>query len=272
MENKEFLPLETLGGMFQIAKGNEFFSSFNSYLTKNENNVFWDFFNKKIYRISDNLISFRIISHWEKEGLIENVRSEKGWRKYSLMDVIWLVTIKELRGFGLGLSEIKSVRKSLVATYQQCEYGELEFYTALAYLNRTPISILIFSNFKAEVATAYEIIESTNRIGILNHISINLNLILQNIFPEKDFKPVFDNYNTDVEQEILEALKKDALEEIKISVKNGMPINMVYTINEATDSNVGELKNKDAYQEITLKQHNGKTTAVKRVVSKKFNK
>lgn len=272
MEKEKFSPLETLGGIYQIAKEKEFYSAFSQYIHSKENDYFWEYFNDKKYRISDNLISYRIANHWEKENILDVKQSDGGWRKYSLMDIVWLIIIKKLRHFGLGLEEIRKVKKTLTASYEQCEYGELEFYTALAYINKTPVSILIFSDFKAEVATAYEVIGSSDKYGILDHIKIDLNLILQNIFPEKNFKPIYQNFIeiSDEQKMIWEKIKEKEVEEITISVKNGVPVSMIYTVSEPTNSNVGQLKNKNAHQNITLTQHKGKTTAIKRKVSKKF--
>ncbi len=262
------------GNQYRIEKGQEFFKKFGQYVTDETNSDFWTFFNLKYFRLTEKTFSYRIISHWEKVGILSNVREEDstGWRKYSVMDLVWLGVIKQLRMYGLGLKEILSVRRSLIVGMNKVEYGELEFYTALAYVNNTPVSVLVFSDYKAEVGNAYEILDSEIKYGPQHHISINVNGILQSIFPDKDCKPVYTKYIeiTDDQNEILETIRNEKVEGIKISVKEGKPVKMKYTVSEPTNSNIGQLKTKNAYQKVSIEQHEGKTTSVKRKIKKKF--
>ena len=61
--------------------------------------------NEPIHRINTNDVSFRTLNHWEQKGLIEIERGEDGggWRKYSLLDNIWLYIITELRKFNYSI-------------------------------------------------------------------------------------------------------------------------------------------------------------------------
>src|SRR2546421_3578374 len=47
-----------------------------------------------------NVASYRQINSWDKYGLIDIDRQGAEWRKYSIMDSIWLNIIYELRCFG----------------------------------------------------------------------------------------------------------------------------------------------------------------------------
>lgn len=257
-------------GGYQIRKELEFYTAFNTYVTDTDKcGAFWNFFNEKRLRISEKLVSYRLINHWEKEGLLTPYREEDGgWRKYSLMDIIWILVVKELRHLGLGLPQIKSVRSSLISRYNQCEYGELEFYASLAYINRTPVFVLAFSNGRAEAATAYEIIDSTDKYGVLNHISINLNHILQSVFPQKQLKPIYRDF-----VEVDGALPKvsavqgnpDILD-MKLFDGQGKPMKMGYTVEEAKDSTIARLIMKNPYQNILIKVHQGKVAHIERTV------
>lgn len=262
--------------IYQIDKDGEYYQKFSHYLNSTDTKDFREYFNKKQYRISDNVISYRLINHWEKIGLIHSNRGadNKGWRQYSLMDIVWLSIIVRLRKFGYNIHNIKQSRLVNFAQYDECEYGELEFYTAVAFVNNVPIHALFFTDFRAEIATLYEILESSEKRGIANHISININAILQGLFPTKNLKPNYTNFIelTDSDNEILETIRNEKVEEIKLSVKNGIPIIMQFTLDEPVQSNIGELKNKNAYQEISIKQHKSKTQSVKRTISKKFKK
>jgi len=266
--------IDNLFGLYQINKSEEFYKKCNHYLTSDDTKDFRDFFNKKQCRISDTVISYRLINHWEKEGLVKSSRGEnnKGWRYYSLMDLVWLSIVIRLRNFGYSIENIRKSKPTIAAGINECEYGELEFYTATAYVNNVPVYALFFSNFQGEVANLYEILDSSEKRGVLDHISINVNAILQRLFPNKNLKPVYTNFKelTEQDDEILETIRDEKVEEIKLSIKNGTPLKMDFTVNEPVDSNIGQLKNKNTYQKIEVTQHKSKTTSVKRTISKKF--
>ncbi len=59
-------------------------------------------------------VTYRQINHWEKKNLITPRRQteERGWRKFSLVDVFCLAIITELRRYGASLS---SIRRELLA-------------------------------------------------------------------------------------------------------------------------------------------------------------
>jgi len=45
--------------------------------------------------------------------ITSNRPDDKGWRRYSLIDVVWLNIIKELRRFGYPLDQILKVKKNI---------------------------------------------------------------------------------------------------------------------------------------------------------------
>ncbi len=58
--------------------------------------------------------TYRTINHWEKVGLIDSVRTEqKGWRKYSYIELLWLFIILELRNFGISIENILKLKSFL---------------------------------------------------------------------------------------------------------------------------------------------------------------
>ena len=76
-----------------------------------------DFFYEKKYRLTEENLSYRVVSHWEKLGLISSNRpADKGWRKYSIYDLMWLHIVMELRSVGYPLEQIKHAWESLEGT------------------------------------------------------------------------------------------------------------------------------------------------------------
>lgn len=272
---------DRLYGLRKIVKTKEYYMACNEYIENEKNQDSWNFFNDKNWRISEKIVSYRLINYWEKKGLIPNTREENGgWRKYSLIDIIWIYIIKDLSSWGLKLEDILGIRKLLCSGYNQCEYGEFEYYTALAFYNKIPVNIIIYydedeSKFKGELAALYEILDTEKKYGLGNHFSFSLNSLLENLFPEQNLKPCFDSYNrlSKNESDVYKIIKDDKVRELSIiKSKNGKIDQITFTVNEEPSSNIGELKSKNAYQEISIKHHNSKTTSIKRTISKKFNK
>ncbi len=258
----------------QIAKHKDYSKLYYDYVSDKRYEALWNLFNVKRRRISEEFISYRLINHWENEGLISNLRNEEGggWRKYSYMDIIWLLIMKELRNFGYGLTEIKNVKNTLITGLNKCEYGELEFYAALCLTRRVPINVLAFSNNTAEVGTYYEIIDTFKNKGLLNHISINLNSILMVLFPSEDLTPRFNDFIefTNKEVQILESIRMENIDSLAIEYLNGEPDRIKISKSESPDIKVANLIIKDAYQSITTEIHNGKVKVHKRLIKKKL--
>ncbi len=63
------------------------------------------------YTVSNTNQSYRTINNWdENKILFENTERGNGWRKFSIVEIVWIEIIKELRKFGLSLSSIKILR------------------------------------------------------------------------------------------------------------------------------------------------------------------
>lgn len=51
--------------------------------------------------------------NWEKGGLIPFAREEKGWRKFSFLEAVWIKTLEELRALGVSTDTIRGVKDYL---------------------------------------------------------------------------------------------------------------------------------------------------------------
>jgi DNA-binding transcriptional MerR regulator len=262
-------------GLYKIAKTEEYYLNCNEYLENKKNMDSWNFFNEKSFRIAGEFVSYRVINHWEEMGLLPNTREEKGkWRQYSLMDVIWIHIIKELRNWGVSLEQILNVRKTLCAGRNQCEYGDLEYYTALAYYNKIPVNIIVYQDeakYKAELAALHEILDTEKKYGLGNHLSFSLNSLLASLIPDKDLKPCYERYGnlSKKESEIYKIIRDKKVEELSIiKDRKGEIDRITFCIIEEADSNINLLKRKNEFQTVSVTQRGGKTVGVKRNVSK----
>lgn len=77
------------------------------------------------FTISEIGITHRWITHWDKQGLIDNRREGVAWRRFSFVEYIWLRIIARLRDFNTPLSSIKQVKKFLFKSFDTEEIKQL---------------------------------------------------------------------------------------------------------------------------------------------------
>ncbi len=69
---------------------------------------------KESLSVKDTGINYRVINHWDEKGLIRFARnSTEGYRKFSLVDFIWIKVVNELREFGVNLPDIQKITNDL---------------------------------------------------------------------------------------------------------------------------------------------------------------
>ena len=59
----------------------------------------------KKYTVRDTDVSHRVICHWGEKGILPAGFGDigDGWRKFSLIEIVWLQVVKKLREFGFSL-------------------------------------------------------------------------------------------------------------------------------------------------------------------------
>ena len=72
-----------------------------------------DEISKPQFTVSDVSISSRILNHWDNYGLLMESYQERSWRKFNLIEYVWLMVIVELRQYDIPLKIIKEVKNSL---------------------------------------------------------------------------------------------------------------------------------------------------------------
>ena len=239
---------------------------------------FSKFINTKTDRLTGGTeLTYRVISHWEKQGLITSERhSEKAWRKYSILDILWIQIIAELRKFGFPLDKIFLVKKNLEMPQWEDErqFPLLEFYVAMAMVYKYPVFLLVFPNGDVEPATDEEYQGSIICETIGNHITISINSILQQILPKEDLKPDYKIKHelSEEEVELLLMIRMCNYKSIKIKLSNGKIESLDATQNLSNQKRIGEILKEGNYQDIEIKQKNGKIVNIKRTAKKKYKK
>lgn len=77
-----------------------------------------DFITKEQFTSGNLDISRRHINYWDNEGLLITQRKEgEKWRRFSFVELVWLLIVNELRTFGCPLELIKKLKGSLFSLF-----------------------------------------------------------------------------------------------------------------------------------------------------------
>lgn len=230
--------------------------------------------NLKNATIKDTDQTYRIINHWSSEGLIDDDREEdsKQWRKLSIIDIVWIRVISEMRKFGLPLDKIKYAKKQLWYSppYAEGKCPFFEWAVARVTCMKKETFIVVFADGNA-YPISKESLDARNRCSFLDsYISINLNNLVMDIFKGRDFYPTATGYVlTEDELNLISDVRKGNYESIRIRMKGGQIELIEATESTNAQKRIIEILSEAAFQDILVKQRGGKITSIKRTVQKK---
>lgn len=233
------------------------------------------FLNERRSRLQIDNLSYRIINHWEKNGLIQNERPEgKGWRKYSITEVVWVHLIHKMRSFGLPLEKIRVAKDYLQqeGATKQRPFPILDFYIARALAIKEYSYVLVFQKGEARPCTIRQYHVSHSIRPFDDHIKINLNSILQRIFSDKDLAPIHQSFIElkDDELAFLFMLRMGKYDSIKVKGKDGKIEMLEGTEKLRDEKRIIEILKDEDYQNIEIKQRDGKIVTINSTVLKKL--
>ena len=127
-----------------------------------------------VFKLSDTTISSRLYNHWVKIGIVNDNRiNERGWRYFTITDIVWIEIVLELRSFGLESNKIKKVKKLLLST------SRLEL---ILRAQQREMEIAIIYNGVGIVGTRSEIhIAKESGIIAESYLSIDIDNIIKKV-------------------------------------------------------------------------------------------
>lgn len=221
-------------------------------------------------------VTRRLISHWQAEGLLSDERTEEQtWRKFGLIDILWMGIIGELRELGLSNSKIKNVRNHLfevVPLVNKQSLPLLEYSAIEAISYAAPSFIVVDKEGVTEIVNDTDYVEQLKSGSIGHHIIISLNQAVdENIRPLYS-EPAYSNLTglSKDELEVLSVVRSNDFQSIKITKKNG-EIDMIEGVERIEgERKIVDLLKEGKYQNIEVKQSNGKVVCINRTVRKKL--
>lgn len=255
----------------RIITGDAFLMAVGDYLEEKEKgSEHVNFLTEKKFTIKDTDSTYRVINHWASLGLLEDSRIDatKGWRRFSLVDMVWLRVLMELRGFGVSLEKIKVGYEAIKSKMVILECG-----VALCMM-RKGINLIVFSDGHIEVVPRSAIIENES-IGYFKetaYLVISLNTCLSRILHNRDYSPNLDTFQlSQKEMAILAELRAGEYDEVTIKMKNG-DVDRIDTkakhIGEI--GKLSDILNKVAFGEFRISKEDGKIVLIEETKKEKL--
>ena len=234
--------------------------------------------NEKRFTLKRSEVGARVINHWESEGVTEDPREGgSGWRRFSILDMVWLHAVIRLRSFGMPMQKLKRARKSLEDLPSfSLEDGPTvtlyEFYVTQAML-RQPVSLIVFEDGEVELLAEGQSSEGITRMtgGLADHVRISLNDILRKLFPKIDLKPEIDMpmHVSDEEVHVLLMLRTGNYESVTLKYHDG-EIERIEAEEEVPERRIIDILKENDFQDVTIKRRDGKEVHVGRTILKKL--
>ena len=259
-----------------LYRNEAFDSGFYQYFKTLNKNKISQILNDKERNLKFDTVSYRELNSWEKAGLLTVQREGREWRRFSIIDAIWVKLIKELREFGVTWKQLKVTKESLEFESEKCGVAMpmLEFYTAFVIAQKMPVVILVFKDGIAIPVSLTQYSVAKQTVGMANHVQISLNDLIQGMVPDLDLQPVhkpemplyFD------EVELLAFLRLEEFEKVEIFYNSGRMQTVEGLQRIEVNALVSDVIKEHQYQKIEVVIQDGQKVSLRRTLKKQINK
>ncbi len=216
----------------------------------------------------------RMITHWQDIGLFEDQRhTDSGWKKFSLIDILWMGIIIEYRNLGFANERIKLVRKFLFenTTIEGKSISRLEYSAVQVLAFAKALYLITDVAGNIYLADDYEYVKLLQEGKVTNQIVLSFNQVVKEnisvLFSEPNFN-AFAGLNKD-EIQVMLILRSESYQSVQVTKKNG-EIDMIEGTERISEKDrIIDILKQHEYQNIEIKQANGKVVLISRTVKQK---
>ncbi len=240
-EQNDAEPASLRASMLTIFRGYRFVSNLNKLINSTQAMRNLEVLSQRNCELKIDTLSYRTLHHWDSIGLIECQReSGSGWRRFNLVEAIWVHVIIELRNMGISLNSISKVKSIFFEKIPDSHLKFFDYYLIDALYFKTPTFFVISSEGDSEFLS-YEEMIGVMEVGLLNHCTlIHLNPLMNKIFKKIEIASEYPLKRTlsDEQNKICDLIDQKDFDSIKISksddkisnieIERGFPRNVPY--------------------------------------------
>lgn len=265
---------KTISECLQVTE--KYIEEYYSYSRNSKSSGLSKLLNDRTEHLKNQEITTRQVNSWDDYGLLDIGRVGKEWRKYSIMDAVWLNVISELRNFGIPVEVIRNVKSAL-------ELGNdivgtpmplLEFCIYKALRDEERMVLLVFMDGSAFPLSYDQYLINALNAELNNFLLIDLNEILKRNF-ENNKKVVTNKIEasavSDEEMKLLNFIRNGRYEKVSVMINN-RKLDILEGVERVNiKKSLFDVKNEYQFQDVTFKQQAGDTVNIKRTIRKKIN-
>lgn len=230
------------------------------------------FMNRPIFTAGQMPVSYRVLNHWDKAGLLpKGIVSEGSWRKMTFVERVWVGVVAHMREFGVPLETIAKAKKHILRFDKKCKgYVMFEYYISRAVSATDEPCVFMLADGVADVGNLEEVELNKLADGSVSMLAISLKSVLKSLGEEAyTSKPLIGL--SDEEKKIVEALRVSGDDELLVKMRDGSVIETQTSKTkhgrQKLSDVMSELKKGKIYADVTIKLQDGVPEMVK--VSKK---
>ncbi|HBD24592.1 MAG: hypothetical protein A2566_02625 [Candidatus Zambryskibacteria bacterium RIFOXYD1_FULL_40_13] len=257
-----------------IERKEEYHKEFEKYHSSKEYEGFWRNMRIKKFNVVDTEVNYRMMHHWGVNDLLPDGVIEGGaWRKFTLVELVWVKAIVRMRNAGISLDKIKLAKESLIKFDKKKEsYPLLEFYIAQALSTQNDPCIIVISNGDTYLGSISEV--KFDKI-FKNHFDVLL-LSLGSILTNLGFKVSEDivSFLSEEEGVTLSELRSVTNKKVEVQLNRGKIFQIESTeVIQNPPSYLDiqkKIKNNRMYGKATFQAEDGETKSLEITKKKRF--
>ena len=251
---------------------------------------------KKQYTANNTGISSRVINYWLQTGVLTDIRSDdRGWHKFTLMDILFVGIATRLRKIGLSNGALKRTYRALFCLVLDTDiepntddYYEkrqesltlLEFalWRSICMSGDGNIYLLVFDDGGAAIMTQRDILKN-QQSGCMpsTYITINLNDVFDETFINRAIAKHVENttWLNNGEKDLIDAVNEAPKNSIVSAKKHDGQIDCLeieYSHNKSPEDELHKIINGIGFGSVEVSIRNGKIIHIKQGKKRKVTK
>lgn len=138
-----------------------------AYAVEREKNIY---FLKEIVRnvyIKDTWLTYRTINHWTEVWLLDDDREDKKtWRKFNVMELVWIEILNKLRWFWVSIKSMQVIKNYIFPIESDSETLHriqlFEFFIMSSIIHHSKNIVLVFDDWVAWIISELDFNSSKN--------------------------------------------------------------------------------------------------------------